>query len=104
MCWTKVTDEFVNMSCSVRFAGNWAPAMEWRTKEGHKLGIEDGVQTHSQSDIVTSNLFQPLTRITEYSQFKIKVITNFSESGKPEQTSATNVPEYNHTISPYSSG
>lgn len=100
-CLSKITDDFVRITCSANFAGNWAPTMEWRKQKDQ---IIEDAQFSFDMESVTSTLFLPLNWTNDVTAFKINVITTFDDSGKPSETSATNVPEYNHTISPYTSG
>lgn len=96
-CLTKVTDIYINMTCSVKFAGNWAPTMEWKMQKSQNIEIK---LVSSQSGFVSSNVFLPLN----FSACNISVVTQFRELGRPKDITATNVPDYMNTITPYSSG
>jgi hypothetical protein len=100
-CLSKLTDSSVNMTCSVEYFGNWVPIIEWRTQKGQNL---EAKQYHSEADVVSSNLFLPLYETKGDIAFRINVALKFNVSGRSDDTTATNVPEYNHTISPFVSG
>lgn len=89
------TKDLVNLTCSIEFRGNWAPAMEWKehSNDGDEI-LSVGVNVVTiRNQSVTSTLAM---KVQEGSR-NYTCTTKFDISGKPSKTTASNVPNYTYS-------
>ena|SRR6218665_383772 len=91
ICHASWTRDLINLTCSIKFRGNWAPIMEWKAHNSTKV-ISIGVNTTTvPNQLVTSTLVIPVLNGSR----SYTCTTKFDLSGKPPTTTSINVPDYN---------
>lgn len=84
------SEDLTNLTCGIKFTGNWAPIIEWkeRSRHGEKL-ISNGGTALVFNQFVTSTLILPKQKCRR----NYTCIAKFDISGKPNATTATNAPD-----------
>lgn len=89
-------DDHVTLTCSVNYAGNWAPVMKWHQDGGSVITVgvvDDTVPNKS----VTSSLTVLVSANKIGIKFTCTTYFSDSEGHLINQTGANNVPEYSYT-------
>ena len=87
-------DSRIEMTCSVDYSGNWAPAMTWTLDDDVEVN-EESISQNISADSVSFGLNVRATRQLNGRTYSCR--TYFNPTGKPQTTDAKNVPEYNST-------
>ena len=90
-----VENDTVGMVCKIRMWGDWIPTMRWQingeqvednyTKTNH----EDTIKVSSAITLVINS------NILSQSTVQVSCLTHFRLGNKPEDKSASNIPDYN---------
>ena len=84
------TEGLINLTCSMEFRGNWAPTIEWKEQSDHNVKILPVNITTVPNQRVTSTLIMEVQDGSRNYACSAK----FHLSGKPNTTTAGNVPDY----------
>ena len=92
-------NDTIEMTCSVDFAGNWAPVMTWTQDDGQTIAGGSVSNVSIPNRNVTYSMRVAATRGMDGKRFTCRIY--FSRSNKPSTATAQNVPNYNFTwVSP----
>ena len=83
------------MRCQMVYRGNWAPVMEWKHNASSVITSRHDVNV---TDVYTSCVYTSLVNASrKVSGNSYTCRTYFTESERPQNTNATNKPEYRFT-------
>lgn len=85
-CAVETVGEYSNITCWVKYFGDWAPTIEWIGQNSTSIG---SYETYTSDKIVGATLM-----ISRNTHSSYKFFMKFNEQGKKTRTIATNVPDY----------
>lgn len=91
-CFVKTGDIYFNVTCWVRYYGDWCPEMKWIQANGQSINSSESNSVTDQ--IVSSTIRLPQGNTSDGMSSGYMCCMKFSEEGRQAKTSATNVPDY----------